>query len=54
MRYKVEFEFDTDDQINGSPGDWHWQNLLESVEDDHTVIDIRTIRVYKQAGWELA
>lgn len=51
MRYKVSFEFETNLDINGSPAEWHWQNLLESVEDDHTKIDFESLTFHYQT-WE--
>ena len=48
MRYKVSFEFETDDTVNGLAIDWAWVNLLSDVEDDHTKIDFDTLTVYKQ------
>lgn len=49
MRYKVEFEFNSE---NPKPQNWYWPDLLQAVEDDHTTIDVATIKVFKNAGWE--
>lgn len=51
MRYKVSFEFDTDVYVNGNPVEWHWDGLLESVEDDNTKIDFDTLTIHYQT-WE--
>lgn len=48
MRYKVSFEFETDDKVNGHPIDWAWINLLSNVEDDHTKVDFDSLMFYKQ------
>lgn len=55
MRYKVEFEFEIDEESESytSPVEWHWQNLID-IDDEATRLDCESIRVYKNAGWVLA
>lgn len=54
MRYKVSFEFDTDDRMNGNPALWNWCNLIgDDIEDEWTKMDMNSITVYRQV-WEEA
>jgi hypothetical protein len=49
MRYKVEFEFDSEQK---NPQNWYWTDILANVEDENTSIDPTTISVFRNAGWE--
>lgn len=53
MRYKISFEFETDDSLNGQPQHWLWSNLLENVEDGYTKIDFDSLALHKQEWKEL-
>lgn len=50
-RYRVVFEFVSGNEVD-NPAEWHWGNLLESIEDNFTTVDLDTVSVYKQS-WEL-
>lgn len=53
MRYKISFEFETDDKVNGLPIDWAWISLLHDLEDDYTRVYFETLAVYRQEWKEL-
>lgn len=52
MRYKVEFEFETN-QVPSSVAQWYWPHVLADFETEHDHVDFDTLAVYKPtAEWE--